>query len=63
MIGDMWVTHGMMRFMCQATKREISKSGGSESVEGKMEEIKRERRREREEGKIERERKRERERK
>ena len=62
MIRDMWVTHGMMRAMCQATKREISESGGRKSMEGKRKEIKRERRREREEGKIEREIKGERER-
>ena len=24
----MWVTHGMMRAMCQATKKEISVGGG-----------------------------------
>ena len=28
MIRGMWVTHGMMRVMCQAIKREISESGG-----------------------------------
>ena len=62
MIRDMWVTHDMMRAMCQATKRKISESGGRESVEEKMEEIKKERKREREDGKRERKRKRERER-
>ena len=25
---DMWVTHGMMRAICQATKRELKVSGG-----------------------------------
>ena len=30
-----WVTHGMMRVMCQATNREISESQGRESVEEK----------------------------
>ena len=45
------MTHGMMRAMCLATKREISESGVRESVEGKKkEEIKRESR-ERDEGK------------
>ena len=28
------MTHGMMRAICQATKREISESWGRESVEG-----------------------------
>ena len=52
------MTHGMMRAMCQATKREISESGGRVSMEGKRIEIKREK----EEGKRERERERKRER-
>ena len=49
MIRDMWVTHGMMRAMCQATKREISESGGEIIGGGKTkgEEIKKEGRRER----------------
>ena len=28
MVKDMWVTHGMRRAMCQATKRELRVSGG-----------------------------------
>ena len=27
-VKDMWVTHGMRRAMCQATKRELRVSGG-----------------------------------
>ena len=36
MIKDIWVTHGMMRAMCQAIKREISLSEGRKLVEKKI---------------------------
>ena len=28
MVRNMWVTHGMMRAMCKATKKEVRVSGG-----------------------------------
>ena len=57
MIRDMWVTHGMIRTMCQATKREISESRGERISGGKTKRRKKRKReiegeeRERERGK------------
>ena len=38
-----WVTHDIMRVMCQATKREISEGRGRESMEEKNKEKKKKR--------------------
>ena len=59
MVRNMWVTHGMMRAMCQATKREVRVSrrrkaiptiglGGGEKQRDEKRERKRGRRRRRE---------------
>ena len=32
MVRNMWVTHGMMRAMCQATKREVRVSGRKTTI-------------------------------
>ena len=32
MVKNMWVTHGMMRAKCQATKREMRVSGKGEEI-------------------------------
>ena len=32
MVKDVWVTHGMMKAMCQAIKREMRVSGKGEEI-------------------------------